>query len=310
MKKNETILVTGATGYVGGQLLKRLELDGHAINCLVRNRGKLATTGSKTNVFCGDLMSRPSLWNAFQGVHTAYYLVHALGEDRDFEQREMRAAENFVAEARRVGVQRIIYLGGLGNERDGLSPHLKSRHEVGRTMRASGIPTIELRASIVIGEGSLSFDLIRDLTEHLPFMILPRWLATKAQPIGIRDLLDYLVQAIELPVNGSEVIEVGGADQMSYGDLMREYARQRGIKRVMLPVPVLTPGLSSHWIALFSGINPAIGRKLIEGIKNPTIVENRRAQELFDIQPEGIAESMKHALSEAAVKKENYVHAA
>jgi uncharacterized protein YbjT (DUF2867 family) len=310
MKTHETLLVTGATGYVGGELLKRLERKGHAVHCLVRKFGKLETTGPRTKVYCGDLTVRPSLWNAFKNVHTAYYLVHALREEKDFEQHEIQAAENFVAEARRTGVQKIIYLGALGNARDGLSPHLKSRQEVGRILRASGIPTLEFRASIVLGNGSLSFELIRDLTEHLPVMVLPRWLATKAQPIGIRDLLDYLEQALELEIEGNEIIEIGGADRMSYGDLMREYAHQRGITRFMLPVPVLTPWLSSHWIALFSRVNPAIGRKLIEGIKNPTVVESRRAFELFDIQPESAAAAIGHALSEAAVQKEHYVHAA
>jgi uncharacterized protein YbjT (DUF2867 family) len=167
---------------------------------------------------------------------------------------------------------------------------------VGIILRKSGIPTIELRASIVLGEGSLSFELIRDLTEHLPFMLIPRWVSTKAQPIGIRDLLDYLVKALDINSDCNEVVEIGGSDQMSYGDLMREYARQKGLKRLMIPVPVLTPWLSSHWIAFFSGVDSAVGRKLIEGIKNPTVVENNKAHDLFDIRPVSASEAMGQAL--------------
>jgi len=296
MAEMKKILLTGATGYVGGKLLKRLELDGHAVNCLVRDSTKLDPVGLKTRVFKGDVLIRSSMRDAFQGVDTAYFLVHFLHAKHDFEAMEVEAAENFASMARDAGVKKIVYLGALGNEQDGLSPHLQSRQDVGIILRKSGIPTIELRASIVLGEGSLSFELIRDLTEHLPFMLIPRWVSTKAQPIGIRDLLDYLVKALDINSDCNEVVEIGGSDQMSYGDLMREYARQKGLKRLMIPVPVLTPWLSSHWIAFFSGVDSAVGRKLIEGIKNPTIVENNKAHDLFDIRPVSASEAMGQAL--------------
>lgn len=296
MSGTHKILLTGATGYVGGKLLERLEMEGHEVNCLVRDPGKLAKTGAKTKVFVGDVLVRSSMWEAFQGVDVAYFLVHFLHETHDFEAMEIEAAENFASMARSAGVQRIVYLGALGNERDGLSAHLRSRQDVGYVLRESSIPTIELRASIVLGEGSLSYDLIRDLTEHLPFMVMPRWVSTKAQPIGIRDLLDYLVHSVDVHIDRDEIIEIGGADRMSYGDLMREYAKQRGIKRLMIPVPVLTPWLSSHWVSFFSSVDASVARKLIEGIKNPTVVENRRARQIFDIEPMGASEAMKQAV--------------
>ena len=322
MKEKQTILLTGTTGYVGGKLLKRLEIEGHHIHCLARNPENLADKAPNTKVFQGDLLVRSSMWAAFQGVETAYFMVHFLHEKKDFEAMEIEAAENFASMARSAGVKRIVYLGALGNERDGLSPHLQSRHDVGHILRESRIPTIELRASIVLGEGSLSYNLIRDLAEHLPLMVMPRWVSTKAQPIGIRDLLDYLVQSLDVRIEHDEIVEIGGADRMSYGELMREYAKQRGLKRLMLPVPVLTPWLSSHWISFFSSVDLAVARKLIEGIRNPTVVENHRAEELFaNIKPTGAAQAMKQALGEGfeptrqtmpgqMAPKEIHVHAA
>jgi len=301
MPQDQTILLTGSTGYVGGLLLKKLEKEQHKINCLVRDPAKVGNVSPNTHVYQGDVLARSSMGPAFDNVDTAYFLVHFLHEKEDFITKEIQAAENFSAMAKQAGVKRIIYLGGLGSENDGLSPHLQSRQEVGRIFRESGIPTIELRASIVLGEGSLSYELIRDLTEHLPFMVMPRWASTKAQPIGIRDLLDYLVKSLTLDIDESEIIEIGGADQMSYADLMRTYARCRNLRRLMIPVPVLTPWLSSHWLAFFTKVDPSLGRKLIEGIKNRTVVESPRAGELFDIQPVGadsaIAEALQHSSS-------------
>jgi uncharacterized protein YbjT (DUF2867 family) len=295
--KKHNILLTGATGYVGGKLLERLERKGHQVNCLVRNPSKMSQSGRSTKVFEGDAMVRSSLWKPMAGVDTAYYLIHALGESHDFENKEIQAAENFASMARAAGIRRIIYLGALGNERDGLSPHLQSRQDVGHALRESCIPTLELRASIVLGDGSLSFNLIRDLTEHLPFMVMPRWVSSKSQPIGIDDVLDYLVEALEVEIAHDEIVEIGGADQMSYGDLMREYAKQRGIKRLMVPGPVLSPWLSSHWISFFSDIDATIGRKLIEGIRSQTVVESPRARELFsEVDPIGAAEAIRRAL--------------
>lgn len=292
------ILLTGATGYVGGKLLKRLEREGYEVNCLVRTRGKLASTGIRTTVFEGDTLVRSSMWKAFQGVETAYYLVHSLYDETGFESRDLESAENFASMARGTGVKRIIYLGALGNARNGLSPHLQSRQDVGHVLRHCGIPALELRASIVLGEGSLSFNMIRDLAEHLPVMLLPKWVRTQAQPIGIKDLLEYLLQAITVSLPRGRIVEIGGADRLSYGDLMREYARQRGLKRLMVPVPVLSPWLSSHWLAFFTEVDARLGRKLIEGIKSPTVVENPDAAQLFHVRTQSAASAMREAIRE------------
>ena len=226
------ILLTGATGYVGGRLLRVLESRGLAVRCLARNPAYLsARVAPETEVVAGDVLDESSLDRALQGIDTAYYLVHALGDASGFEAREAAGARAFGAAAFRAGVRRIIYLGGLGDEREDLSPHLRSRHEVGRILRGCGVPTLELRASIVIGSGSLSFEMIRALSEHLPVMITPRWVSVLAQPIGIQDLLAYMVEALDVSVEHSLVVEIGGQDRLSYGALMREYARQRGLRR-------------------------------------------------------------------------------
>ena len=303
MKQTQKILLTGATGYVGAKLLRELEHQGHRIHCLTRNPDKLQHTGPKTRVYKGDVMIRSSMWQAFRGVDTAYFMVHMLHEREDFERKEIEAAENFAAMARSAGVKRIIYLGALGNDRDALSPHLQSRQDVGLALRQSDIPVLELRASIVIGKGSLSFEMIRDLTERLPFMVTPRWVSTPAQPIGVNDLLRYLVEGKDIPMEHDEIVEIGSQNRMSYGQLMQEYARQRGLKRAMLPVPILSPKLSSHWLALITHIDPVIGRKLIEGIKNPTVVESTRAAELYDINPLSVERAMAEALAETPFRQ-------
>lgn len=302
------ILLTGATGYVGGKLLERLTYEGDHIHCLARNPEKLSLAGPKITVFKGDVLNRSSMRRAFQGVDIAYYLVHSLADKRDFQATELKAAENFAAMARDAGVKRIIYLGGLGNEKDWLSPHLRSRQEVGYALRHSGVPTIELRASIVLGAGSLSFEMIRSLTEHLPVMVMPKWVSVKAQPIGIRDLLDYLVQAMTIQLPASLIVEIGGADQLSYRDLMVEYARQRGIKRLMLPVPVLSPWLSSHWLGLVTPLQATVGRKLIEGIRNPTIVEHDTAARLFSIKPQGARQAIRQAINQTHESETEAIH--
>jgi uncharacterized protein YbjT (DUF2867 family) len=291
------ILLTGATGYIGGRLLKVLEARGHEVRCLARNPANLAArVGPDTRVVCGDVLDPASLAAALAGTESAYYLVHSLGDASGFEAREKAGAQNFARAARSAGVGRIIYLGGLGEEGEDLSPHLRSRHEVGRILRTSGIPTIELRASIVIGSGSLSFEMIRALSEHLPVMIMPRWVSVLAQPIAIQDLIEYLVQALDVPIEASTVVEIGGADPLSYADLMREYMRQRRLRRVMIPVPVLTPRLSSLWLGLVTPLYARVGRKLVESMKHPTVVRDDAARRLFRVEPRGAAEAIRAAL--------------
>ena len=230
------------------------------------------------------------------GVDTAYYLVHSMGSPGQFEEEDRRAAQNFVDAAREAGVRRIIYLGGLGHQDQALSAHLRSRHEVADILRSSGIPTIEFRASIVIGSGSVSFEMIRALVQRLPVMICPRWVEVKAQPIAVEDVIAYLMAALELPVDQGAVFEIGGTDQVSYGEIMQEYARQCGLRRWMIPVPVLTPRLSSLWLALVTPIYARIGRKLVDSMRNPTLVHDPSALTAFGIKPKGLKDAIERAL--------------
>lgn len=297
MQGKPRILLTGATGYVGGRLLPALEAAGHSVRCLARRPEFLAQrVGASTEVVQGDCLDPSSLEGAVAGIDTAYYMVHSMGSSGDFEDLDREAAANFGGAARRAGVRRIIYLGGLGQQEKTLSPHLRSRQETGETLRACGVPVIELRASIVLGSGSLSFELIRALVERLPVMICPRWVQVKAQPIAIEDLIAYLVESLDLPDDGSRVFEIGGADQVSYDEIMREYARQRGLRRFLIHVPVLTPGLSSLWLGLTTPVYARVGRKLIEGVRNPTVVTNNDARHAFDVRPMNLREAIARAM--------------
>jgi len=293
----QKILVTGATGYVGGRLLRALEERGLRVRCLARKPAHLSSrVAAETEVVEGDVVSGAGLDEALSGVETAYYLIHSMGAANGFEAADRQAALNFGAAARAAGVARIIYLGGLADESQPLSPHLRSRIEVGQLLRDSGVPVIEFRASIVIGSGSLSFEMIRSLVEHLPVLVTPRWVSMPAQPIGIDDLLSYLLEAIDVEPAGNPIYEIGGSDQMSYGDLMREYARQRGLRRLMLPVPVLTPWLSSLWLGLVTPLYARIGRKLIDSIRHSTTVRDHSAREAFRVVPSDIRTAMARAL--------------
>jgi uncharacterized protein YbjT (DUF2867 family) len=290
------ILVTGATGYVGGRLLKALEEAEHSLRCLARHPEHLSSkTAPGTDVVEGDLLEPQSLCSAMEGVHTAYYLVHSMGSSESFLDKERASAHNFAEAARGAGVQRIIYLGGLGRE-EKLSPHLDSRQEVGRILRASGVPTIEFRASIIIGSGSFSFEMVRALVDRLPIMVTPRWVRLRAQPIAIGDVISYLVAALDVDIDFSQVVEIGGADKVSYEEIMHEYARQRGLRRPMIPVPVLTPRLSSLWLGLVTPVYATIGRKLIDSIRHETVVTNDVASRLFDVKPLGIKDAIERAL--------------
>jgi len=291
------ILLTGATGYIGGRLLPLLTATGRPVRLLVRDPSRLPAarrTGAEVTV--GDLQRPETLAAALHGVESAYYLVHSMETGGDFEAADRRAAEHFAAAARTAGLRRIVYLGGLGEDRDGLSSHLRSRHEVGDLLRRGGMPVIEFRASIVIGAGSLSFEMIRALVERLPLMVTPRWVGVESQPIAIADLLLYLRQALDLPIAASTVFEIGGAERTSYAGLMREYARQRGLRRGMVPVPVLTPRLSSLWLAFVTPLYARVGRRLVDSIRHPTVVREDRAGRAFPIRPRGIRAAIAEAL--------------
>jgi uncharacterized protein YbjT (DUF2867 family) len=289
-------LLTGASGYVGGRLLRALEADGRPVRCMARRPEELrARVGPGTQVAAGDVLDPDSLPEALGGVHTAYYLIHMMAASSEYASNDRKGAEAFAQAARDAGVRRIVYLGGLGQGEE-LSRHLASRQEVGRIFRESGIPTIEFRASIVIGSGSLSFELVRALVEKLPAMVTPSWVDTPTQPIGVEDLVAYLLAALDLPLGESVIYEIGGPDRVSYGDLMREYGRLRGLGRVMVPVPLLTPRLSSLWLGLVSPVYAQVGRELIEGVRNPTVVHDDRALRDFGVRPRGIREVLARAL--------------
>jgi uncharacterized protein YbjT (DUF2867 family) len=291
------ILLTGASGYVGGRLLKLLEAEGRSVRCLARRPDFLRPkVSAATEVAAGDVMDPDSLTEAFRGVHTAYYMIHSMGSRKDFEELDRRAAHNFGAAAAAAGVRRIIYLGGLGESGSGLSAHLRSRQEVGAILRQFDSQVVELRASIVIGSGSLSFEMIRALVERLPVMITPRWVAVKAQPIAITDLLAYLRAALDIDLDDHRVFEIGGTDQVSYRELMREYARQRGLKRLMIPVPVLTPRLSSLWLGLVTPVFARIGRKLVDSLRHETVVHDEAALHIFPVRPKSVAQAIADAL--------------
>jgi uncharacterized protein YbjT (DUF2867 family) len=256
-----------------------------------------ARVAGGVEVVRGDVLDAASLRAALEGVDTAYFLIHAMATPRDFAREECEGARSFAQAALAAGIRRIVYLGGLGSD-EGLSTHLASRHEVGRILRDSGVPTVELRASVIIGSGSLSFELVRALVERLPVMLTPRWVSTRTQPIAIGDVIDYLHAAAELSMDRSVVVEIGGSDRVSYLDLMREYASQRGLRRTFIRVPLLTPWLSGRWLGLVTPVYARVGQKLIDGVRNETVVTSPLAGELFPgIAPRGMRESIALALS-------------
>ncbi|MHC4956518.1 MAG: NAD(P)H-binding protein [Planctomycetota bacterium] len=290
------ILLTGATGYIGGRLLPLLEATGQPVRCLARRPEFLeAKVAPGTEVVRGDVLDEASLGAAMRGVETAYYLVHSMGTAGGFLEQDNAAARNFGEAARAANVKKIVYLGGLG-EGSELSEHLRSRQDVGRVLRESGVPTIEFRSSVVIGSGSLSFQMIRALVEKLPVMIMPRWVSTLTQPISVEDVLEYLVAILDRDVEESTIYEIGGTDRVCYVDIMKEYARQRQLKRLMIRVPLLTPWLSSLWLGLVTPLYARVGRKLIDGVRNETVVTDDRALRDFDVRPRGMRESVERAL--------------
>lgn len=292
------VLLTGATGYVGGRVLTLLRQAGVPVRCLTRRPSSLDEydDADDVEVVQGDVLEPSSLEPALTGVDVAYYLVHSMGSSGDFEEQDRIAATNFAKAATAANVRRIVYLGGLGNPDHELSKHLRSRQQTGNILREFHGQVIEFRASIVIGSGSLSFEMIRALVERLPVMICPRWVGVKAQPIAVEDLLAYLVDARELSALTSRIYEIGGPDQVSYGEIMREYARQRGLRHLMIPVPLLTPYLSSLWLGLVTPLYARVGRKLVESLRNPTLVSNNLAATTFNMSPRSVSEAIARAL--------------
>ncbi|MGB6520828.1 MAG: NAD(P)H-binding protein, partial [Candidatus Cybelea sp.] len=248
------VLVTGATGYIGGRLVPRLHDAGVEVRCVARAAGRLrGRFGERVEIVEGNLDDAASLVAALNSCDVAYYLVHSMAATADYAEVDRQTAQRFGAAAREAGVKAIVYLGGLGDDRDALSTHLRSRHEVGEVLRESGVPVIEFRAAQIIGSGSISFEMMRYLTERLPLMIAPRWVTTRCQPIGIRDVLAYLVAALSLP-RESRIYEIGGSDVLTYREMMLRYAAIRGLKRRVVVVPFFSPTLSSYWVHLITPV--------------------------------------------------------
>jgi uncharacterized protein YbjT (DUF2867 family) len=270
-------LVTGATGYIGGRLVPELLAEGYRVRCLARSPAKLRDYpwAGGAEVVRGDVLDAASVADAMRGCEVAYYLVHALGTGHDFEETDRRAARIFGEQARAAGVRRIVYLGGLtpvGVPESELSPHLRSRAEVGRILLESGVPTTVLRAAVIIGSGSASFEMLRYLTERLPVMVTPSWVHTRIQPMGVRDVLRTLVGSAGMPAEVNRAFDIGGPEVLTYLEMMRRYAAIAGLpRRLIFPVPVLTPRLSSHWVGLVTPVPASIARPLTESLRHEVV---------------------------------------
>ncbi len=297
------VAVIGATGYVGGRLVPELLAAGHDVRCLARSpqRLDLVDWRDEVEVRTADVLDRESLDEALVGVEVVYYLVHAMGHSGNFEETDRIGAENTRRAAEAAGVSQIVYLGGLGDDdEDDLSVHLQSRHEVGRVLAAGNVPVTELRAAVIIGSGSASFEMLRNLVEVLPAMVCPRWVTkTRCQPIAISDVLYYLVAVIERGGDGSEILEIGGPDVLTYRDMMDRYAAIAGLKRrLILPVPLLTPRLSSHWVNVVTPLPYGLARPLVDSLINDVVVSPERdIRRVIDREPHDLDEALRRALS-------------
>lgn len=297
------VAVIGATGYVGGCLVPELLAAGHDVRCLARTPERLDRVAwrSAVEVARADVLDAASLDAALSGIETVYYLVHAMGHSGDFQQTDRDGAERTRIAAEHAGVSRIVYLGGLGEENpDHLSDHLASRHEVGQILAAGSVPVTELRAAVIIGGGSASFEMLRHLADALPAMICPRWVTkTRCQPIAIADVLHYLVAVVERPDTAGRVLEIGGLEVLTYRDMMDRYAAMAGLrKRLIVPVPLLTPRLSSHWVNLVTPLPYGLARPLVDSLINDVVVNPERdIRRYIDHQPQSLDEAIAHALT-------------
>lgn len=295
----ERVLVTGATGYVGGRLVPCLLAAGYPVRCLVRDRSRLQGRpwASDVEVVQGDILRPVTLQGAMRGIDVAYYLIHSMASGSGFRQRDLAAAREFGQAAAKAGVRRIIYLGGLGDPQANLSEHLRSRQETGDALREAGVPVTEFRAAVIVGSGSLSFEMVRYLAERLPVMICPRWVYTRVQPIAIRNVLEYLVAALETPDSAGRIIEIGGDDVLTYADMLLGYAKVRGLKRILLPVPVFSLRLSVYWLYLVTPLPTRVAAPLVEGLRNEVIVRDSTARWLFpQVRPMDYQTAVRRAL--------------
>ncbi|WP_239027789.1 NmrA family NAD(P)-binding protein [Geomonas subterranea] len=296
------VLITGATGFIGRRLVDALTAEGIPVRCLVRRPD--APFPPQVEVAQGDLLQRNSLLAPLRGIETAYYLVHAMaGERAGFERRDRQAAENFVAAAEMQGVKRVIYLGGLGEEGDQLSEHLASRLEVARILQRGAFQTTYLRAAVIIGAGGASFEMIRYLVERLPVMITPRWVSTKCQFIAVQDVIAYLVGCLKDPRTAGKTYDVGGPELLSYREMMEHFAAVEKKSIKIIPVPFLTPKLSSYWVWLITPVKPSISMPLIEGLGNEVICHDQEIRKILPIPLTGFEAAVRLALEEEGAER-------
>ncbi len=297
------ILVAGASGYVGSRLVSRLLDRGYTVRCLARNPDALKDRGwHRAEVVYGNTLEPDSLLHAMNGMDAAFYLVHAMAGSPNFRSVDRQSARNFGQAAKKSGLKRIIYLGGLSSDTHALSEHLRSRQEVGEILRESGIPVTELRASIIIGSGSASFAIIRDLARKLPVMITPRWVRSKCQPIAIRDVLHYLTGVLEHTESEGEIYDIGGLEILTYRQMIAQVAEIMRRKIIIIDVPVLTPRLSAYWLNLVTSVPMGIAFPLVEGLRNDTICSEQRIDKVITFEKSSFRDAVQDALEKEEQK--------
>jgi uncharacterized protein YbjT (DUF2867 family) len=293
------VTVAGASGFVGSRLCPALVDAGHQVRAMTRRPQAYQGAGDAVR---GDVHDPDSLGPALDGCEVAYYLVHSL-DDADFEKRDAKAAITFASTAAAAGVSRIVYLGGLGDDGDDLSEHLRSRREVEHLLGAAGVPVTTLRAGIIVGHGGISWEMTRQLVEHLPVMVTPTWVNTRTQPIAVDDVVRYLVGVLDVPATAGRAFDVGGPDVLTYLDMMRRVAEIQSRVLVVLPVPLLTPQLSSMWLSLVTDVDARTGRSLIDSMTNEVVVRDDSIRELVPFEPMDYDTAVLKALGERAKQR-------
>ncbi|CQH62275.1 arNOG08307 family NADH-binding domain protein [Halobacterium hubeiense] len=291
------VLVTGATGFVGGHLVPELVAAGHDVRALVRDPQRYDAPEG-VEVVTGDLLDEASLAGVFDGVDAAYYLVHSMGSGGDFAERDRRAARNFAAGADAAGVSRVVYLGGLGETGDDLSPHLASRREVEAVLADAAFDLTTLRAAVIVGAGSAGFEMVYQLVDKLPVMVTPQWVRTPCQPIAVRDVVAYLVGVLDHPETAGETYEVGGPQVLSYETMLERTAELAGKRLLVLPIPVLSPRLSTYWVDLVTDVPKSVAHPLIHGLKNPVVVTDHGIRDVLPVELTPFEDAAKRALRE------------
>lgn len=299
LPERPSILVTGATGYIGGRLARQLLIEGHTVRAMARDaRRLLSLERAGAECVAGDVLDAASLTSAVRGIDVAYYLVHSMGDGADFEARDRQAATNFAEACRMAGVKRIIYLGGLGREGPTLSSHLASRHETGKLLAGGTVPVTELRAAIIVGAGSASFEIVRDLAKRLRVMVCPRWVRSRCEPIVMHHVITYLVGVLRVPQSVGQVLEIGGGEILTYEEMLRQCAEVMGKRILIFRVPVLSPRLSSYWLNLITSVPMSVARPLVEGLRNDVITTDRRIHDWIPLERVTFQEAAAIALAE------------